>query len=187
MRKLLFLTAAVFLLSLPAFAQDNKASFSGTWKLEASKSKLDERARIESMTMTVTQTDKELKVETATKRLPPPADAPQGGPGGRGGGMGRGGFGGGDGTSVYSLDGKETTVQQESPMGSIPVKLKASKESDGSLKLSSSRTISGQMGEMTITTKEKWSLSSDGKTLTVERDQSTPRGTNSSTMVFVKN
>ncbi len=100
--------------------------------------------------------------------------------------MGRGGgLGGGDSKLTYSLDGKETSVDQTSPMGTIPVKLKAKAE-DKKLKLSQSRTISGQMGEMTLTTKEEWSLSTEGKTLTVSRESTTPRGTNSSTMVFTK-
>ena len=47
-------------------------------------------------------------------------------------------------------------------------------------------TFSGQMGDVTRTTKETWSLSDDGKTLTVNRETSSPRGTNSTTMVFVK-
>jgi hypothetical protein len=185
MKKILFLTAIVCLLAISAFAQDKKADFSGNWTLDVSKSKLDERARIESMTMNVTQTEKELKVETAIKRLPPPDGATQGG-GGQGGGFGRGGFGGGDGTVTYTLDGKETKIQQETQMGAIPVTLKANLEKDGKLKLNSSRTISTQMGEFTITTKETWSLSDDGKTLTVKRDMETPRGTNSSEMVFTK-
>jgi len=42
------------------------------------------------------------------------------------------------------------------------------------------------MGDITMTTKDSWSLSAEGKTLTVVREQSTPRGTNSSTMVFAK-
>lgn len=65
------------------------------------------------MTMKVAQTDKELKVETSTKRAAPP-EGQGGAPGGQGGGMGRGGMRGGfsgDGTSVYSLDGKETTAE----------------------------------------------------------------------------
>ncbi len=183
MKKTIFLTAIVCLLAISAFAQ-KKADFSGNWTLDVSKSKLDERARVESMTMNVTQTDKDLKVETATKRTPPPADA-QGG--GQGGGMRRGGgFGGGDGTTTYTLDGKETSMEADSPMGKVPVKLKANLESDGKLKLNSSRTITTQMGEISITTKEAWSLSEDGKTLTVKRDMETPRGTNSSEMVFTK-
>jgi hypothetical protein len=167
-------------------AQDRTANFAGSWTLDASKSKLDERMRIESMTLNVTQTDKELKVETKTKRAPRP-EGETGGSGQGRGGMGRGGFGGGDGTTVYSLDGKETKVEQETSMGKFPVTYKANLEKGGKLNLSSSRTISGQMGEMTITTKETWQLSEDGKVLTIKRETETPRGAQSSEMVFTKN
>jgi hypothetical protein len=189
MRKLLFLTCAVGLFSIAAIAQ-NKASYSGMWTLDASKSKLDERMRVDSITLTVAQTDKEIKVETAIKRLPPndaapPAGAPAGAPGGAPGrGMGRGGFG--DGTTVYSLDGKEVKGEVDGPMGKMPVIYKGSQEADGSLKLSSSRSFSGPNGEVKITTNETWKLSSDGKTLTVDREQSNPRGTTTSTLVFAK-
>jgi hypothetical protein len=188
MKKTFFLTAIVCLLAVSAFAQ-KKADFSGTWTLDASKSKLDERARIESMTMTVTQTDKDIKVETATKRLPLPESMNQGGGNGQGGGqgrgMGRGGFGG-DGTNTYTLDGKETTVDVETQMGKMPVKLKAELEAGSKLKLSSVRTVNTPNGEFSITNKETWTLSDDGKTLTVKRDTESPRGTNSSEMVFTK-
>lgn len=165
-------------------AQDRTASFAGNWTLDAGKSKLDERMRnsIESMTWTVTQTDKELKIETKTKRVTRPEGETSGG--GQGRGMGRGGFGG-DGTTVYTLDGKETKVEQETPMGKVPVLYKANLEK-GKLTLSSSRTVSGQMGEMTITTKETWTLSEDGKTLTVKRETETPGGVRSSEMIFTK-
>jgi len=181
MKKLFFLTAVVCLAAAASFAQTSAANFSGTWTLDVSKSKLDERSRIESMTMTVAQTDKELKVTTETKRQAPPTDAAQG-EGRRG--MGRG-FGQGDGTTTYSLDGKETVTQRETRMGSVPVKQTAMLD-QGRVRISTSSTFSGQMGEMTIGTKETWSLSSDGKTLTVERETTSPRGTNSSTMVFGK-
>ncbi len=172
---------AVCLFSIAALAQDKKVDYSGTWTLDVSKSKLDERARIESQTLTVTQTDKDIKIATATKRLPPPADVPQGG--GRPGGGG--GMGGGDSTMTYALDGKETTIEQETPRGKVPVKL-TGKSDAGKLHLASSRTMNTQMGEMTMTTKETWELSADGKTLTVNRESTSPRGTNSSTMVFAK-
>lgn len=181
MKRTIFLAAFVCLLAVSAFAQDKKATdFSGGWTLDVSRSKLGERARIESMTMTVAQTDKDIKIETATKRLQP-ADAA--------GGMGRGGMRGGFGGDInftYTLDGKETTVTQETQMGAIPVKLKAEPGGDGTLKLSSSRTLNTPNGEITMTTKETWTLSEDGKTLTVKRDTETPRGTNSSEMVFTK-
>ncbi|MGD9588920.1 MAG: hypothetical protein AB7Q37_02355 [Pyrinomonadaceae bacterium] len=179
MRKVLFILTVLCLSSVAAFAQ--KGGYAGTWTLDASKSKLDERMRIESMTLTVAQTESELKVTTATKRAAPPADA-QRPPGGGGGGGGRGGgFGGGDGTTVYDLTGKETKSEIETQMGKIPQTFKAKSEGG---KLHLSRTVSTQMGDMT--TKETWSLSEDGKTLTIEREQATPRGTNASTMVFVK-
>ena len=187
MKKLFFLAAVVCLSTVAAFSQAKPSDFSGTWALDVSKSKLDARARIESMTMTVTQTDKELKVATETKRTPPPADAPAGAPGagsGGGGGMGRGG-GSGDSTSTYSLDGKETTVEIDGPNGKMPVKYKAT--IDGAkASLSQSRTFSGGMGEVTVTTKESWTLSADGKSLTVERENTSPRGTTNSTLVFAK-
>lgn len=184
--RIVITTILTLILSATVFAQDRGANFAGSWMLDASKSKLDERMRIESMTLNVSQTDKEFKVETKTKRAPRPEGAMSGGGGQGRGGMGRGGFGGGDGTSVYSLDGKETKAELETPMGKIPVVYKANLEKGGRLTLSSSRTISGQMGEMTITTKETWSLSEDGKILTVKRETETPRGTQTSEMVFTK-
>jgi len=182
MRKLMFFAAVLCLFTMSAFAQ--KASFAGTWTLDKEKSKLDDRMRnnIESMTWMVAQTDTELKVTTATKRQAPPADAPAR-PGG--GGMGRGGFGGGDGTTAYDLTGKETKVEVEGRGGKVPQTLKAT-ASGGKLQLSKSVTMTTDMGEMTMTTKETWELGADGKTMTVTREQTNPRGTNTSTLVFVK-
>lgn len=76
-------------------------------------------------------------------------------------------------------------VEVDGPNGKMPVKYKAAM-AGGKLDLSSSRSFSGPMGEIAITTKETWTLSADGKMLTVVREQSTPRGTNSSIMVFAK-
>ena len=103
--------------SIAGFARAKPEDFSGTWSLDIPKSQLDVRMRIEALTMTVAQTDKELKVTTETKRAAPPADAPAGagGPGG-GRGMGRGM---GDGTVAYSLDGKESIVEIDGPAQAI--------------------------------------------------------------------
>ncbi len=214
-----FVLAAVlglFVFALSASAQDKAVNFSGTWTLDVSKSKLSDRMPIESQTLTVTQTDKDIKIETATKRPPPPADAPQGGqmggqpggqmggppqggqmggqPGGQMGGhkpgdhMGGGRMGGGpmgDGTKTYSLDGKETKTEVEGPMGTMPEVTKAKIEG-GKLKLSSSRSFSGPMGDVTMTSKETWELSVDGNTLTVNVERSTPRGNETATKVFTK-
>jgi hypothetical protein len=76
-------------------------------------------------------------------------------------------------------------MEVEGRMGKIPVKLKAELDG-GKLKLFRSSTFSGQMGEITTKTNETWTLSDDGKTLTIKRDMESPRGTNSSEMVFMK-
>src|SRR3954466_2730632 len=89
---------SVMAFTISAAAQDKTANFSGTWNLDVAKSKLGERAMIESQTLTVTQTDKDITIKTDTKRTPPPADAT---PNARGGG-GRGGFGGGDDNVTYT-------------------------------------------------------------------------------------
>lgn len=201
---------SLFVFAMSAAAQNKSVDFSGTWALDVSKSKLGDRNMIESQTLTVTQTDKDIKVETATKRLsrpadsvqgekmppmpsanapqgermPPPADAPQGGRMG-GGRMGGGMMGGRDETVTFSLDGKETKTEMPGPMGSIPVSLKA-KFDAVKLKLSRNSTMNGPMGEMTISSNETWELSADGKTLTINVDRSGPRGNETATKVFTR-
>ncbi len=167
---------SLFVCVIAVSAQDKTskaANFSGIWTLDVANSKLGERSNIESQTMTVTQTETTIKVEMATKRK------------GAGGGRPGGGFvggGGGDTALTYNLDGKET---RNDGGGATPVMLKA--KFDGSqLNISQSRTFNGPQGEISIVTKDKWSLGADGKTLTVNRESSTLRGSNSTTLVFVK-
>jgi hypothetical protein len=175
MAQIFVLLAIMVATCVSAFAQNTKVDYSGKWELDLAASKLDTRQNIEAMTMTVTQTEKELKIETVTKRPAPPEGVVQAGRGGRGPARS------GDGTTTYSLDGKETLVDQESPMGPLPVKFLAKQEGPV-LKLSQSRTIN----TTTMATKEDWTLSPDGKILTVKREMTTPRGTFPSTMVFKK-
>ncbi|MGI8789045.1 MAG: hypothetical protein ACR2HG_14990 [Pyrinomonadaceae bacterium] len=182
-RRVIFMAIfSLFLAVAAVSAQEKTTDYSGNWELDVSKSKLGDRLRIESMTMNVSQTDKELKVESTVKRAARPEGDTNGGGMNRGGGMGRG-----DGTQTvtYSLDGKETKAATGGQMGGEAT-LKAKVEKDGKLKLTSSRTFSGQMGEMTITTKETWELTDGGKTLKVTRDTETPRGSQSAEMVFNK-
>lgn len=178
------ITAALIIFGLvsSAFAQDKAMNFAGTWNLDVAKSKLGERNMIETQAMTVTQTDKDIKIETKTTRKAPPEGAPPPG-GGRPGGMG-GGLGG-DMPTTYALDGKETTMEAQGPMGPMPVALKA-KFDGGKLNLSRSSTFNGPMGEVTMTTKETWELSADGNTLTVNTTRTTMRGNETTTKVFTK-
>jgi len=204
MKKLTLALFAISMMAAAALAQ-GKANYSGTWNLDKEKSTFSGPMRPDGMTLTVAQTAKEIKVDTAVKR-PAPTAAPAGGPpaggppaggppgGAPGGGQGRGmggrgmggGFGMGDGSVTYSLDGKETTVEMDGPNGKMPVLAKGTPEAEGSLKLSSSRTFNGGMGEITMTTKETWTLSADGKTLTIDRENTTPRGAQTSKLVFTK-
>lgn len=176
MNKLIFLAIAIFALAVPTLAQST--DFSGKWILDLSKSKPDERSRITEQTITVTQTATDFTRETVSKRAPAPD--------GRMGGGGRGGFGGGDGTESLKLDGKEITVQVDGPMGPAPITKKAQLK-DGKLHISSVRTFSTPNGEITTTTREEWSLSADGKTLTIKNTVETPRGTMTSEMVYNRN
>ena len=183
MRKAAFILVAVALASAAALAQ-KAPNFAGTWTLDKERSELNDRSRIEAMTMTVAQTADSLEVATETKRIAPQSGG-QGPAGGRGGLGGGGRFGGSDGKFTYSLTERETTSEQATPRGPVPVTLTA--KLDGTtLKLTQKRTFSGQMGEVTATSNEEWSLSADGKTLTVKRSLAGPMGTNTSTLVFTK-
>lgn len=186
MKKFVFLLSVVCLFALSAFAQT--PNFAGEWNLDKSKSKLSEQqtASIESRTITVEQNDKEIKATTATKRNAPAGG--QGGPppggGGMGGGRGMMG-GGGDGTSTYSLDGKEVVTERETQMGKIPTKTIA-KIKDGKFHVESSTTFNTPNGEMTMTNKSVWELSADGKTLTVKTTQSGRNGDTTTEWVYTK-
>ena len=192
MRKLLYafgLTSAlVFALAAHAAAPN----FAGTWTLDKSKSQgLNQRLQnAESVTWTVTQTDKQITIdEKVTGGGPggtPAGGAPAGGPpgGGHGSGGGRGMGGGMMGPRTFNLDGSETTGD----MGRGKFARKATLSSDGkTLELVSKVTFQTQDGnEVTTTSNDKLTLSADGKTLTVVRHSESPRGPQDSTLVFNK-
>ena len=172
---LLFATSAIF-------AQNKATNFAGSWELDASKSKLPERRRVESITLNVTQTDKELKVETNAKRgARPEADRPAGD--GNGGMMG-----GGNGTITYSLDEKGTTVKTELPKGMTPVfiRLKAKMEKDGKLRLTSGRYFDTPNSSFIVKVIEIWEIVDGGKGLKVMRDTETLNGMQISEMYFTR-
>ena len=179
MKKNIVLAAMSLLVFAFAVSAQKTTDFSGTWNLDLAKSKLSDRekASIESQTLTITQTATDLTVATATKRTPPPADAPAGGPpGGRGMGMGSP-----DGSTTYKLDGKEVKSEMTTPMGSMPMSLKANL--DGA-KLEITRTMTTPMGDRTST--EKWSLGTDGA-LTIESQRpNRDGGTDTTTKVYSK-
>lgn len=189
MKRYTLLVVALLFLSIAAFAQDKGSDFSGVWELDLAKSKLPEMMRIESQKVTVTQTATELTVKTETKRAAPPEGA-MGGPGGQrgpGGGMMRM-MGGGDTPTVYVLDGKESSKEMEMPNGMPPAQLtqKSWVESDGKLKINSTRKFSTPMGDMEVKTSEIWELADSGNTLKRNTNTESPRGTQTAEMVYKK-
>jgi len=160
-------------------------NFAGTWTLDKSKSQgLNQRwQNADSVTMNITQTDKEITLEEKVTGGggpggPPAGGAPQGGgPGGGGPGRGMGG------PRTYNLDGSETSGE----MGMGKFVRKAVLSSDGkTLELTSKTTFSRDGQEMTLNSSDKLSLSADGKTLTIVRHSESPRGNQDSTLVFTK-
>ncbi len=199
MRKLLYAFGLTGALVLALAAQAAAPNFAGTWTLDKSKSQgLSQRIQnAESVSWIITQTDKDITIEEKVTGSggpggpggppaggPPAGGAPAGGaPQGDRPGGGRGMMGGGGGPRTYNLDGSETTGEA----GRGKFARKATMSSDGkTLELVSKLTFQGPEGEVTSTSTEKLSLSTDGKVLTVVRHSESPRGTQDSTLVFNK-
>lgn len=184
----IMLTAAFcLLLSVGVFAQ--ASNFTGEWELDAGRSVMSERIRIESMTMKVTQTETGMTVERTVKRAERPEGAGNGGRGMGQGGMGgmRGGAGGGmggdEGTATYKLDGK--TVSMSAPGGGDH-KVSAVLEKSGKIKIVQNREIETQMRTLSLKTTETWELIDNGQTLKIKRETETPRGSQTSELYFTK-
>jgi hypothetical protein len=97
--------------------------------------------------------------------------------------------------AVYSLDGKETLQQVEAresgdgrppqPGGSIAFKANW-KKGGRTLELQSNRKFETPEGERSMTSKDRWELSEDGNTLTVQRTIDMPMGVEEVKLVFAK-
>jgi hypothetical protein len=89
-------------------------------------------------------------------------------------------------SATYSLDGKETTAELGDRMRGTAT-LKAKWVKDGkALELAAVRQVGSQENSRTLTTKESWRISEDGKVLTVHRKVQTPRGTEGVELRFKK-
>jgi hypothetical protein len=150
-------------------------NFAGTWVLDKGKSEglNPGMANAESVTLTVTQDDKELTTKQEVKG--------GGGPGGGGGGMGMGGQ-----AATYKLDGSETTSEMTGRMTGKATR--KAKWSDGGKMLELNTVINGDMGgnSFTATTVDHWELAEGGKVLKIHRKSENPRGTQESKLVFNK-
>lgn len=138
-------------------------NFSGTWVVDKSKSEgLNPRAMEGGdITWTITQTDKEITVETP-------------------------GFQGATQKTVYKLDGSETTSDVTGRMSGKRTTKAAWKDNGKLLELTSVFAGEIQGNAFTATTTEHWELSDDGKTLKVHRTSESPRGTQEAKLVLTK-
>lgn len=152
-------------------AQKTKpGNFSGNWTLDLNKSKLKEHLPPKSLTMTVLQTANTLKIETETKVKTTAY---------LGNGKSRGGGFGGRPAQIkdvynYSLNGKQTVYQDTDGIGNA--QLNAEIEKTGQLKLIQTRRFNMPGGEKLLKTIEVWTLSPDGKTLTIKKDTDVLKG-----------
>lgn len=185
-------------------AAEAQANFSGTWVLDKEKTS-NLPPQLESYTMIVTQSDRELSVKTKIVGDLPPPGRPGGPPGARpeggfpgagarpagppGGGPGRGfgAFGMGMPHATYRLDGKETTLEMTERMpGTVALKAKW-KNAGQVLDLTTTRYVTTPQGDdLTLTTKEQWELAEGGKLLKIRRTMETPMGARQSELVFKK-
>lgn len=156
-----------------------QTSFAGTWALNKSKSAdlPPQWSNLESLTLTVTQDAQQIVVASETKMA---ADA------NAGGGGGRGRMGGYPPSTTYKLDGTETTAEAMGGRGGTSTLKAEWKDGGKSLELKRVSKFNFQGNDVTATTTEDWSLSADGKTLTIKRSSESPRGSQTSTLVFDK-
>jgi hypothetical protein len=129
--------AILAILALAALPALAKPDFTGDWKLNTSKSTFGDFPGPDSMTIKVTHA--EPKLTTATKQSSQMGDFEM--------------------KSTYTTDGKECTNEgfQGAPMKSVV------KWEGDTLVLETK----GQFGDSDFTMTQKWTLSDDGKTLTV--------------------
>jgi hypothetical protein len=133
-----------------------KTDFSGTWKINATKSDFGPMPPPDSMTEKITHQDPDLKANVATT----------------GGAMGDMTY-----DVSYSTDGKETT----NTVAGNDFKSSAKWEGDELV-----IDTKGKFNDNEFTSQDRWALSSDGKTITVTRHVSSAMGDADMKLVFEK-
>jgi hypothetical protein len=161
MLRTLLILAAAGAVAAPRAAAQAHPDFSGTWKINVTKSDPmggrpgGQAPDMSQLTLTVTQTGDSVVIFQT--------------------GLGP------DRTLVHYLDGREST--NAGPRGTMR---STSHWEGATLVTEGTVTANTQMGEMQFTTREVRELSADGKTLTVNTTTETPRGTMTRKAVFEK-
>ena len=156
---------AAFALVAVAVAAAAKPNFAGTWTLDATKSACGQRG-CNAETMTIKQDGDKLDVERKLTTQQ------------------------GDRTTndSYVADGKEGEFTMQMMGNSQKGKRTVKWSSDGSA-LEIKETASFQTPDgnsVSVESTSKWTLSGDGKTLTIEQTRNSPRGTQTTKRVFNK-
>lgn len=160
MKKNLFSIAIMAILAINLSAGIMiKADFSGKWKLDVSRSEgLPEGME---QTMTVTQKDDVVKIETTVKTPEGTQTVPDN----------------------YTLDAKETDFAASNTKGKRTSKW----TTDGNgFEVFEKASVETPNGEVAIERTRKWALGADGKTLTIEITMKTPQGEQRIKRLFVK-
>jgi hypothetical protein len=144
---------AVFALTLAGVAAlaAERPNFSGEWKLNSGKSDFGPMAGNAPTSMTRKIEHKGDDLSATTTQATPNGERTQ--------------------TSKYKTDGSDSVNKAQTPMGEIEVKSVASWDG-AKLVVKTSREIQGAQ----ITQTETWTLSEDGKMLTVDNKISSPMG-----------
>jgi hypothetical protein len=89
---------------------------------------------------------------------------------------------------VYVLDGHETDFAPPVPSGVSASGMRTSRWLEGHSGFESTEraTVEGPEGEIIVTASRRWTLASDGNTLTVEMTVNNPQGESMSTRVFTR-
>lgn len=153
----------VFALSLVAASA--KANFSGTWNLDKSKSE-GLPPTLKAQVLTIVQTDDKLNIES--KMTLEQGDQAV--------------------SDTYVLDGKPADFSSKGPGGMEGKGKRTAKwGADGnSIDVNESIVYDTPNGPVTVEIVRKWTLSQDGKTLTIDMNVSSPMGSQQIKRVLVK-
>lgn len=164
-RKFMVLGVACLVFALGLVAASAKANFSGTWTLDKTKSE-GLPAALKDQVMTVTQTDDKLVIES--KLTTEKGEQNQ--------------------TDTYTLDGKPADFTAKGPGGMEGKGKRTAKwTADGNgIDVSEEILFDTPQGSATVNITRKWTLSADGKTLTIDMNVSSPMGSQQIKRVLVK-
>jgi hypothetical protein len=164
-RKFIVLSVALLVFALGAVGASAKANFSGTWTLDKSKTE-GLPPTFKDQVLTVAQTGDKLTIESKiTWEQGEQAD-----------------------NSTYTVDGKPADFTDKRPNGIEGKGKRTAKWSaDGnSIEITEAVTYDTPNGSVAVDATRKWTLSADGKTLTIEMDLTSPMGNQHSKRVLVK-